>query len=368
MRCGAVKRNVFPTIIFISIGLLLIIAVFLRMQDSSQNLVYDDEQNGLNDQIVIKFSHVVAENTPKGLAAQHFANIVQKKTKNQVKVEVFPNGILYSDQEEIEALRQGAIQMIAPATSKLSDLFPEWQLIDLPFAFSSYDAVNEAFTGEIGQKLLALVEQEGFKGLGFWANGFKQITSNKGPIINPEDLNGQHFRIMPSNVLEKQFQLLGVKTKKTGFNQTFQNLESGELTGQENSLSNIYTKKFYRVQQHLTISNHGFLGYGIIMNGEFWDKLPVEIQDDILEALEDTSEWIQRNSKNLNEASFENIKKDSTISVHILTNSEKKEWKKVLLPVYQEFESVIGKDLMEKLYDLQQKYKHQNNTFQHDPN
>lgn len=361
------KRNLIPTIIFISIGLILVLAVLLGMNHSYKNLAFDDEQNGLNDQIVIKFSHVVAENTPKGLAAQHFANLIHEKTNNRVKVEVFPNGILFSDKEEIEALRQGAIQMIAPATSKLSVLFPEWQLIDLPFAFTSFDAVNDAFEGEIGQELLALVESEGFKGLGFWTNGFKQLTSNKGPIINPNDLNGQYFRIMPSHVLEKQFQLLGVQTKEVGFNKTYENLAQGKLTGQENTLSNIYTKKFYRVQQYMTISNHGFLGYGIIMNGDFWNKLPVEIQDAIKSSLEETTDWIEKNSRNLNEASLVNIKEDSRMQIYYLTNDEKEAWKEKLLPVYHEFESIIGKRLMGELYKLQQKYENQNGILNKNP-
>ncbi|NBI27778.1 DctP family TRAP transporter solute-binding subunit [Chengkuizengella marina] len=336
------------------IGTLMLIFKIFQAEDE---LTFDDEQVGLEDQIVIRFSHVVAENTPKGLAVQYFADLVSEKTDNKVKVEIFSNGNLYAnDEEALQALKRGEIQMIAPATSKLTPSFPEWQFVDLPFVFPTYEAANEAFNGEIGQYLFSLLEYDHLKGLSFWSNGFKQITSNIGPIQTPRDLSGQHFRIMPSKLLKKQYALLDVKTSMIPFNLTYQSLEDHIVDGTENTLSNIYSKKFYRVQDHLTISNHGFLGYIVLMNNDYWNQLSTDIQMVIIESMEEASEMIQKKSIELNEQSLENIKKDSDIEIYQLTEKEKQQWVEELQPVYGSYESEFGNNLTNELYKIHEKY------------
>lgn len=335
--------------------LMIPFAAFI-IQHNKEDYVVDDEQNGLNQQIVIKFSHVVAEQTPKGLAAQRFAKVVEEKTNNQVKVEVYPNGILYSDEEEFEALKQGAIHMIAPATSKISSYFPELYLLELPFAFSSEAALNEALNGDIGKSLLKEVQSESVFGLSLWRNGFKQMTSNIGPLINPTHFYGQHFRIMPSRVIKDQFVSLNVNTNEIPFNLTYKSLEKDIVNGQENTFSNIYSKKFYEVQDYLTVSNHGFLGYIVLMNRPFWDKLDDEIQSIILEAMAEANAYNQLLGKEMNLAAYENIKANSTIRINKLSTVEKLEWMRRLAPVYGEYSPIIGKDLMDMLADLKNKY------------
>ena len=337
------------------IGLSSAYIIGFQSYSPATGLAYDDEQKGLNDQIVIKFSHVVAENTPKGIAAQKFAELVQEKTNNKVKVEVFSNGSLYSDKEELLALQQNSVQMIAPATSKLTESYPTWQVLDLPYVFPTSQSIKEALSGEIGEELLKELEKEEIKGLTFWSNGFKQMTSNS-LITKPEDLEGKNFRIMPSNVIEAQFDEFGAKASVLPFNQTFPYLESKKIDGQENTISNIYSKKIYEVQKYMTISNHGYLGYAVLINNKFWNNLPKEIQRQILDALNETSEWLWETSEELNKAQLAKIKENSTIEIYVLSNEERREWMEKFSPIYKQFEDEIGSDLLNKISRLRNKY------------
>ncbi|MDC3423284.1 DctP family TRAP transporter solute-binding subunit [Aquibacillus sp. 3ASR75-11] len=344
------KKVMWVLLVSMFLGLLLYTTFNLLSND--KDIVYDDEQEGLNDQIIIKFSYVVAENTPKALTAQKFAELAQEKTNGRVKVEVFPNGILYSDEEEIEAIKNGNVQMIAPASSKVTSIFPELNLLDLPFAFPTYESIDEALTGEIGKSLLKATNTDRLIGFSLWNNGFKQVTSNRGSLTQPEDFQGQYFRVMPGDVIEKQFDLLNVQTSQIPFNLTYLNLENGTITGQENTLSNIYSKKFYEVQDHMTISNHGLLSYVVLMNKDFWNGLPQDIQKSLNEAMEEATDWNLQNALTMNKNALEKIKKKSDIHIHELTREEKESWMKELNPVYEQFEPVIGKELLSKLQSL----------------
>lgn len=338
-------------------GLAASIWIGFHTKLSEGTLPYDDDQTGISEQIVIKFSHVVAENTPKGLAAQRFAERVNKASDGKIKIEVIPNGGLYSDQEELEALKRGDVQMIAPATTKLSSFSSKWQVLDLPYMMPTRDSIIEAVNGEIGETLLHSLEENNLKGLSLWTNGFKQLTTNDGPVVQPSDLKGQHLRIMPSPVLEKQFEFVGAKAVGLDFNETYRLLESGKLNGEENTISNIYSKKFFDVQSNLTISNHGFLGYAVIMNEDFWSKLTNEQQTTISEVLEETTRWNQEQSFEMNDEQLSLIEKNSSIDIHYLTKEEKRKWFDRWQPVYREFEEEIGKELMSKMIQLRNSHK-----------
>lgn len=332
---------------------LLIVFHFIGSDEFKQkNIAKDDEQNGLNSQIIIKFSHVVAENTPKGLAASKFAELVNEKTNGKVKVEVFPNAILYSDKEEIAALKRGDIQMIAPSFSKLISIVPEWKVLDLPFIFRDDQHVKAVFTGDIGKKLLNLLNQDDLKGLAFWSNGFKQMTSYKRSLITPNDFNGQTFRVMPGDVIEKQFLLLNATPVVAPFDQVYRSLEKRKFDGQENTISNIYSKRFYDVQNYLTISNHGYLGYAVVINKTFWNKLPSDIQTKLLEAIQETTIWNLNNSKQMNDAQLVKLRQNSDIDVHILTNEEKQIWMDRFKPLYQSVKDEVGKDLVNQIQNV----------------
>lgn len=338
---------------FISASLLTVlflVAVFSH--DPMHEIEDDDEQHGLSDQIVIKFSHVVAENTPKGLAAEKFADIIADRTDGKIKVEVFPNEIMYSDEKELNALKKGDVQMIAPSYSKMTEVIPEWQVLDLPFIFQDEQHVQNVYTGEVGERLLGELESENIKGLALWGNGFKQMTSSRGALIEPEDFSGQRFRIMPSDTIAKQFELMGAIPKASSFNDVYIALEGNEFDGQENTISNIYSKGFYRLQKDMTVSNHGYLGYSVLMNAEFWNSLEPELQTQIQKAMDETTEWMLKESKKMNDSQLIRMKQNSKLKIHELSEAEKDRWRKVFKPLYETYSTEYGERWIEDIRNV----------------
>ncbi|MEB3101016.1 DctP family TRAP transporter solute-binding subunit [Ferviditalea candida] len=342
--------------LFVIIGLITAVLVGFRENLFAENIPYDAEQEGLNQQIIIKFSHVVAENTPKGLAALKFASIVKEKSGGQIEVQVFPNGMLYSESQGIDALRNGDIQMIAPAFSNLSLLIPQWLAMDLPYAFPNQKAVEEAFNGEIGAELFRTLESRNMKGLAFWSNGFKQMTNNRNPLISPEDFKQLNFRIMPSEVIAAQFRLLGARSTPLAFNEVYRSLLTGTVDGQENTISNIYTKRLYQTQNYMTLSNHGYLGYVVIINKPFWEGLPKQAQRIIRQAMEETTAWMNDQAVKMNQEQLELIRHSSDIKIDELDAAEREQWIKALEPVYRQFAPIIGEPLTSRIQSLRKKY------------
>ncbi len=267
---------------------------------------------------------------------------------------MFPNGSLYSDIEEIEALQNGDVQFIAPSTSKLGMLSSEWGVLDLPYAFTNYDAVKKGLNGSIGTQLFDSLKKNQLKGLAYWTNGFKQITTNQGPVRDPDDLKGQDLRIMQSDVIEDQFKLLGATPHQESFNSTFQLLENNIVDGEENTISNIYSKKFYNVQDYLTISSHGYLGYAVMTEEHFWNAQTSETRRILTEAMKETTEWNETYAEEMNKEQLEEIKKNSSIKIYELSDKEKKEWMKRLDPVYRQYEPIFGRKLIRELLELRE--------------
>ncbi|MCG8400199.1 MAG: TRAP transporter substrate-binding protein [Firmicutes bacterium] len=322
------------------------------------NRVWDREQFSPEHKIVIKFSHVVAENTPKGLAAQRFARLVLEKTKGRVEVQVFPNSTLYADGEEMQALQEGAVQIIAPATSKLGGVFPCWKIMDLPYAFEDIEAVHRALEGPIGQRLTKSLEDRGFVILAFWDNGFKQLTNNVKPLILPSDVRGLKFRVMINNsLLEEQFGILGATSTPIPFKDVYRLLESNQIIGQENTISNIYSKKFYRVQKYLTMTNHGYLGYVVMTDKDYWADLPEDIRKILTDTLAEVTLWERSMAAQINAVDYEQIKQDKEVIVTTLSPREREAWEKALEPLYVRLGDEIGHDLVDEL--LKQKNNYQ---------
>ncbi|KGP74184.1 DctP family TRAP transporter solute-binding subunit [Pontibacillus yanchengensis] len=350
-------KTILPITLFIFTGIATALFIGFDLGNTSETIAQDDEQEGIKENVVINFSHVVAENTPKGKAARKFADLVEERTNGKVSVKIFSNGSLYNDQNEYQALKDGRVQMIAPATSKLTTHFPEWQVLDLPFAFPSHEAVWEAFQGEIGTTLLDDLHNTEIKGLDLWYNGFKQITTNEKAILSPSDFNRKHFRIMPSPAIEEMYNTLEASTSTFPFNKTYKNLEVDFIDGQENTISNIYTKKLYKEQSSLTLSNHGYLGYAVLINREFWNNLSSEVQQVIKETLTETTDWVRRHSIEINDSYKRKLALNSNLDIHYLTNQEEQAWKEAIQPVYEEVESKVGQDLMNEVYRLKEKYE-----------
>jgi C4-dicarboxylate-binding protein DctP len=241
--------------------------------------------------IVIKFSHVVAADTPKGKAAEMFAKKAGELTQGKVKVEVYANSTLYKDKEEMEALQLGAVQMLAPSLAKFGPLgVKEFEVFDLPFIFNGYDDLHKVTNGAVGKNLLSKLEPKGIKGLAFWDNGFKSFSANT-PIKTPADLKGKKMRIQSSKVLEEQMRSIGSLPQVMAFSEVYQALQTGVVDGTENPISNLYTQKMHEVQKHLTLTDHGYLGYAVIVNKKFWEGLPADIRKQLEDAMEQSTRY-----------------------------------------------------------------------------
>ncbi|MBE3554259.1 MAG: DctP family TRAP transporter solute-binding subunit [Thermicanus sp.] len=346
-------RSFLPTFLFLLIGILSALYLGFGFPYFTPYAA-DPEQAGLKGQILIRFSHVVAENTPKGRAARLFADLVYERSGGRIKVEVFPNGSLYTDAVEIEELKKGHVEMIAPASANLSGPYPKWGILDLPYLFPDYEALDQALSGPLGQKLLKTMEKENMVGLAFWHNGLKQVTNNVRPLILPEDFKGLHFRIMPSPVIASQFSLFGVKTTGAPFNQVYLLLKSSRLDGEENTISNIYTKRFYTVQKYMTLSNHGYLGYPVFINRSFWERLSKGDQEIIREAMAEATAFQHRLAEQMNQDQLEEIKR-SAIAIHVQTPEERAIWAKRLEPLYDEVKRSLGKEWAAEIEKLRGK-------------
>ncbi len=300
--------------------------------------------------IIIKFSHVVAADTPKGKAAEFFANKAGELTKGKVKVEVYANSTLYKDKEEMEALQLGAVQMLAPSLAKFGPLgVKEFEVFDLPYIFDGYEQLHKVTTGDVGKQLLAKLEPKGIRGLAYWDNGFKSFSANT-PIKMPSDLKGKKLRIQSSKVLEEEVRALGALPQQMAFSEVYQALQTGVVDGTENPISNLYTQKMHEVQKHLAITDHGYLGYAVIVNKKFWEGLPADVKKQLEDAMEQATRYANQIAKIENDNALEAVKKSGKTAVYVPTKEEKAAFMKALLPVHQKMEGRIGKETIQSVY------------------
>ena len=301
---------------------------------------------------IIKFSHVVSPNTPKGKAADFFAKRVEELSHGKIKVQVYPNAQLCGDKVVLRKMKFNAVQMAAPSFSKFTGLVPQLALFDLPFLFNDANHLHKVLDSEVGQKLLNLVNKKGYVALAYWDNGFKQLSDSKRALIKPEDAKGLKFRVMSSKVLIEQFKALGAIPVVLPFSEVYSALQQGVVDGQENTISNIYTKKFYEVQKYMTISNHGYLGYMVVISKKFWNKLPNNLKAVIKQAMKEATEKERVWAKELNDSQFAKIKayaqKSGKLQIIHLTKEQRKAWVKKLRSIYPKFYGMIGKNLIEK--------------------
>jgi C4-dicarboxylate-binding protein DctP len=293
--------------------------------------------------IVIKFSHVVANDTPKGKAADRFKELAEKATKGRVKVEVYPNSTLYKDKEEMEALQLGAVQMLAPSLAKFGPLgVKEFEVFDLPYIFPSKDVLYRVTEGPVGRDLFKKLEPKGIIGLAYWDNGFKIMSSNK-PMHVPADFKGMKMRIQSSKVLDAQMRALGANPQVMAFSEVYQALQTGVVDGTENPPSNLYTQKMHEVQKHVTMSDHGYLGYAVIVNKKFWDGLPADVRTQLEGAMKDATKYANAIAQQENDKAMAAVKASGKTEIYALNDKEKAEWRKALAPVQKDMESRIGK-------------------------
>jgi len=298
--------------------------------------------------IVLKFSHVVAPDTPKGKGAEKFKELAEKYTGGKVKVEVYPNSQLYKDKEELEALQLGAVEMLAPSLAKFGPIgVREFEVFDLPFILPNKDALRRVTDGPLGKKLMKLLEPKGIVGLAYWDNGFKVMSANK-PLRMPDDFRGLKMRIQSSKVLEAQMRTLGAIPQVTAFSEVYQALQTGVVDGTENTPSNEYTQKMHEVQKYTTLSDHGYIGYAVIVNRKFWEGLPADIRGQLEKAMAEATTYANSVSQSDNDEALAEMRKSGKTELISLTPEQKAAWRKALDPVYQEMASRVGKSTIDE--------------------
>ncbi|MCP3442462.1 DctP family TRAP transporter solute-binding subunit [Bradyrhizobium sp. CCGUVB14] len=297
--------------------------------------------------IVIKFSHVVANDTPKGKGALKFKELAEKYTDGKVKIEVYPNSSLYKDKEEIEALQLGSVQMLAPSTAKFAPLgIKEFEALDLPWLFKDDATYSAAMKGTVGKWLFQKLEAKGITGLAYWDNGFHMVSSNR-PLMKPEDFKGLKFRISGSKIADQYFRLMGSIPQIMAFSEVYQALQTGVVDGCENTASNYLTQKFYEVQKDITVSYHAHLQYAVIVNSKFWSGLPPDIRAQLDKAMAEATEYTNQIAHQENEDALAEIKKAGKTTLHYLTDADRKAWQEAMRPTYTWAKGRVGQEVLD---------------------
>jgi C4-dicarboxylate-binding protein DctP len=302
------------------------------------------------DPIIIKFSHVVSPDAPKGKAALMFKQLAEKYTDGKVTVEVYPNSSLYKDKEELEALQLGSVQLLAPSISKFGPLgVKEFDVFDLPFLMSDDTHARQMMASPMMGDLNKKLEDKGVEPLAYWDNGAHVYTANV-PLIAPDDFRGLKMRIQGSKVLDAVARQLGAIPQIIAFGELYQALQTGVVDGEDNVPSNIWTQKFYDVQKYLTVSYHGRLTYSLLTNKKFWDGLPADIRPGLDRAVKESTQFFNDTAAKDNADALDQIKATGKLQMHVLTDTEKQAWIAKLMPVHKEMQSRFGKDFLDKIY------------------
>jgi C4-dicarboxylate-binding protein DctP len=299
--------------------------------------------------IVIKFSHVVANDTPKGKGAIKFKELAEQYTNGKVKVEVYPNSQLFKDKEEIEALQLGSVQMLAPSTAKFAPLgAKEFESLDLPWLFADEGVYDKAMKGVAGKWLFKKLEAKGISGLAYWDNGFHMVSANR-PLINPSDFQGLKIRISGSKIADQYFRVLGSIPQIMAFSEVYQALQTGVVDGCENTPSNYLTQKFHEVQKHITVSYHAHLQYAVIVNFKFWNGLPADIRGQLDKAMAEATDYTNSIAIKENEDALAEIKKSGTTTLHYMTDDQRKAWQTAMAPTYKWAKGRVGGEVLDLL-------------------
>ncbi|MBK6854196.1 MAG: DctP family TRAP transporter solute-binding subunit [Burkholderiales bacterium] len=296
--------------------------------------------------IVIKFSHVAAANTPKGQAADFFKKRAEELTKGKVKVEIYANSTLYKDKEELEALQLGAVQMLAPVAGKFGPAgVKEFEVFDMPYIFPDTEGLHRVTRGPIGASLLKKLEVRNMVGLGYWDAGFRVLSSNK-PIRTPDEAKGQKIRINSSKVNQAIMRSIGALPQTMAFSEVYTALQTGVVDGADGNLPNLYTQKQYEVQKHVTMTDHTYSGYVVVVNKPFWDKLPADVRADLEVAMKESVAHNDKVTEEDNAVAMAAIKASGKSAIHVPSLTEKALWVKAMSPVQDELASRVGKDLV----------------------
>lgn len=296
--------------------------------------------------IEIKFSHVVAENTPKGQMALKFSELVEQRLPGKVDVKVYPNSQLFTDGKVLEAMLLGDVQLAAPSLSKFQKYTKKLQIFDLPFLFEDIAAVDRFQQSDVGQELLKSVEKKGLLGMGYLHNGMKQLSAYT-PLKVPADAEGRKFRIQTSDILAAQFEVVGAVPLKKPFSEVFTLLQTRAIDGAENPWSNIYSKKFFEVQPYITETDHGVLDYMVVTSKEFWLSLPDDIRPVVRQSLNEAIAYGNRVAAEKTRSDRQAIIDSGVSRVLSISAEQRQQWVDAMKPVWKEYENEIGRELIQ---------------------
>lgn len=296
--------------------------------------------------ILIRFSHVTGENTPKGQGATLFKQLVDKRLAGKVQVEVHPRSRKFDDDQVMLALLFGDVEMAAPSLAKFRSFSPSLQLFDLPFLFNDVEAVHRFQTSEAGRKLLDSMADRGIKGLAYWENGMRAMSANR-PLHLPIDVKGLRFRVEPSEVIQTQYRVLGATTIPMPFGKVRDALRIGLVGGQENAWSNIYSQNFDEYQSHFLDLRHSYLGYMLVTSSGFWDGLPPDIRSALDQIIVEVTVEVNRIAREKAESDRQKVVAAGRAKVVTPTPEEREAWQRVLKPIWTQFEAEIGTALIE---------------------
>lgn len=300
-------------------------------------------------EINLRFSHVVAEETPKGLASNHFKSLVEQRSGGRIRVQVFPNAQLYGDHDEMLALQLGAVDLVAPSLSKFGQIgLPEFELFDLPFLFEDLAAVRRVTLGPLGQKLLTGLQRQGLVGLGFFDNGFKQMSANR-PLLEPKDFVGLRMRIQASRVIAAQMRALGARPVILDFSETHRALTSGVVDGTENPVSNFWTQAMHDVQTDLSLTDHGYLGYAVVTNQRLWRSLSTADKELISLAMQHALVYANQIADQQNALALSELRSTGTTRIHTLQPEQRSKLKQTVQPVARDLEARLGNGWLSEL-------------------
>tara|TARA_B110000902_G_scaffold249191_1_gene307107 strand:- start:11 stop:1012 length:1002 start_codon:yes stop_codon:yes gene_type:complete len=294
-------------------------------------------------EIVIKFSHVTnTDKHPKGIAATLLEQRVNDEMNGKACLEVFPNSTLYNDNQVLEALLQGDVQMAAPSLSKFEQFTKQFRIFDLPFMFKNIDAVDEFQNSDTGQAMKQSMTKRGLLGLAFWHNGMKQMSANV-PLNSPSDANGLKFRVQNSDVLKAQMAAMGASPQPMAFSEVYGALQTGVVDGQENTWSNIYGKKFFEVQDGVTETDHGIIDYLLVTSTDFMDSLPAGVRDQLTTIVNEVTAARNAESTSVNATNKQAIL-DAGGVVRTLDAAQREDWVSTMKPVWEQFVGDVGQD------------------------
>jgi TRAP-type transport system periplasmic protein len=291
---------------------------------------------------------------PQGQAVAKFGELVSQKSDGKIKVKLFAGGLLGNDVSMVSSLQGGTQEMTIPDTSTLVGIagLKEFGLINLPFVLNSSQEADELLDGPWGQKLMAKLPEKGLVGLGFWENGFRQISNNRHPINKAEDISGLKLRVIQNPLFIDTFKALGANALPMPFPEVYTALETGTVDGQENPLATLIASKFYEVQKHTVISNHIYSVWAFLISKKFWDKLSADEQKILTEAANEATAFERKTIRAFDATALEEIKAKG-VQVTTLSDEETAKLRELTKPVSvkytQEFGEAGAKEMMAEL-------------------